>query len=118
LHFVGDLTIDDLIFPLFFRTQHTAVFSFPQTEAFSHFVMSLRHGFSGISAVKLASLRVLVTHFLYLPCVCPSRVQPHVLWIIPRAFSMDAESVHFASMHSAKTGPTATGSSTTAKTPE
>jgi hypothetical protein len=79
LHFVADLTIDALTFPLFFRTQQTAAFKFPQMDAFSHFMMSLRHGFWGMMAVRFANLSVLFTHFLYVPCVWPPRVQPQVL---------------------------------------
>src|SRR5262249_22636982 len=118
LHFVSDLTIDALTFPLFFRTQQTAAFKFPQMDAFSHFMMSLRHGFWGMRAVRFASFSVRFTHFLYVPCVWPSRVQPHVFWMVSRAFSMDAASVHFALVHSAKTGVTAAGSSSSATAPD
>ena len=64
LHCAADATIDALILPLLFRTQQTAAAGFPQMDAFSHFLMSLRQGFSGMSAVTFASLRVLFTHRL------------------------------------------------------
>jgi hypothetical protein len=96
LHFAALPTIDDLTFPFFLRTQQTAAFGLPQIDAFSHFMMSVRHAFCGIRAVKFAALSVLLTHCSYLPCVCPSRVHPQVLWIIPRALSMAALSEHFA----------------------
>jgi hypothetical protein len=69
LHWAGLLTIDDLTWVLFLSTQHTAASSFPQIDAFSHFMMSLRHDFCGMSAVMLKSLSVIFTHFLYFPCV-------------------------------------------------
>jgi hypothetical protein len=64
LHLSGEATIDAFTLFFFFRTQHTTAFSLPQIDAFSHFLMSLRHGFWGMSAVKFASLSVLCTHFL------------------------------------------------------
>src|SRR4030095_8106732 len=64
LHFEGDPTIDALTLPFFFRTQHTAALGLPQMDAFSHFLMSFRHCFCGMRAVRLASLSVLRTHFL------------------------------------------------------
>jgi len=64
LHFAAFPTIEALILPFFFSTQHTAAFGFPQIEAFSHCMMSLRHGLSGIRAVRFASFRVDFTHFL------------------------------------------------------
>jgi hypothetical protein len=69
LHWAGLLTIDDLTWVLFLSTQHTAASSFPQIDAFSHFMMSLRHDFCGMRAVMLKSLSVIFTHFLYFPCV-------------------------------------------------
>ena len=64
MHFAGDATIDTSTLPFFFTTQHTAAFGFPQMDAFSHFLMSFRHDFSGMRAVMLASLIVLCTHFV------------------------------------------------------
>src|SRR4029453_5972759 len=63
LHFEGDPTIDALTLPFFFCTQHTAALGLPQMAAFSHFLMSFRHCFCGMRAVRLASLSVLPTHF-------------------------------------------------------
>jgi len=64
LHLSGELTIDAFTLFFFFGTQQTAAFSLPQREAFSHFLISLRHCFCGMSAVRFASLSVLCTHFL------------------------------------------------------
>src|SRR5262245_3519067 len=64
LHFEGDPTIDALTLPLVFCTQHTAALGLPQMDSFSHFLISFRHCFCGMRAVRLASLRVLCTHFL------------------------------------------------------
>jgi hypothetical protein len=64
VHFAADPTIDALILPLLLRTQQTVASGLPQMEALSHFLMSLRHAFLGMSAVRLASLRVLFTHCL------------------------------------------------------
>jgi len=69
LHFAGDATIDALTLAFLFTTQHTAAFGFPQMDDPSHFLMSLRHDLSGMSAVRFASLSVLCTHFLYVLCV-------------------------------------------------
>ena len=104
LHLAALPTIDDLTLPFPFAMQHTAAFGFPQIDAFSHFMMSLRHGLSGMSAVRLAAFRALFTHFVYLPCVWPSRVQPQAVWTVARACSMDVVSGHFALTHSAKAG--------------
>jgi hypothetical protein len=59
LHSGADLAIDDFTVPLVFRTQNTAAFGFPQIDASSHFLMSLRHDFWGMRAVRFASLSVL-----------------------------------------------------------
>jgi hypothetical protein len=45
LHLAALPTIDALTFPLALRMQHTAAVGFPQVDAFSHRVMSLRHAF-------------------------------------------------------------------------
>src|SRR5262249_39799199 len=69
LHFAALLTIDAFTpCPFFLVTQHTAAFGLPQIEDDSHFVMSFRHAFSGMRAVRSAPLRVCVTHFVYFPC--------------------------------------------------
>jgi hypothetical protein len=107
LHLLADPTIDAFTWSRLFSEQHTAPFGLPQIEAFSHFMISLRHDFCGMSAVRSAALRVLLTHFLYLPCVWPLRVQPQVLWIICRAFSMAVESEHFVLTHAPNAGGTA-----------
>src|SRR4030095_5264099 len=64
LHFEGDPTIDALTLPFFFCTQHTAALGLPQMDSFSHFLISFRHCFCGMRAVRLASLSVLCTHLL------------------------------------------------------
>jgi hypothetical protein len=94
-HFASFFTIEPFTRPRFVSLQQTAAPGLPQIDWLSHFRISLRHGFSGISAVRSASLRVAFTHFLYLPCVCPSRVHPHCSWIMARAFSIDTLSEHF-----------------------
>jgi hypothetical protein len=94
LHLVALPTIDALTFPLALRMQHTAAVGFPQVDAFSHRVMSLRHAFWGMSAVRSASRSVAFTHFVYLRCVWPARVQPQVAWMVARARSMAVVSPH------------------------
>jgi hypothetical protein len=104
LHLAELPTMDDFTLPFAFAMQHTAAFGFPQIDAFSHRMMSLRHAFWGMSAVRSASFSVLFTHFAYLPCVWPARVQPQVAWMVARARSMAAVSVHCALTHAAKAG--------------
>src|SRR5262245_51868720 len=62
-------------------------------------MISLRHVFCGMSAVRFAALRAPLTHFLYLLWVWPLRVHPQLLWIISRACSMTAKFEHFALTH-------------------
>jgi hypothetical protein len=115
LHFPVLPTIDDLTFPFFFRTQQTAAFGLPQIDALSHFMMIVLHAFCGIMAVNFAALSVPLTHCLYVPCVCPSRVHPQVVWIIPRALSMAALSEHFALTQAARASGTGTDSTRAAR---
>ena len=109
LHLLAFPTIDDLTTSRLFSEQHTAPFGLPQIDAFSHFMISLRHGFCGMSAVISAALRAVLTHFVYLPCVWPLRVQPQVLWILCRAVSMAAASEHFVLTQAPNTGATVAG---------
>jgi hypothetical protein len=106
LHLLADPAIDAFTWSRLFSEQHTTAFGLPQIEAFSHFMISLRHDFCGMSAVRSAAFRLFLTHFSYLPCVWPLRVQPQVLSIICRAFSMAVESEHFVLTHAPNAGGT------------
>jgi hypothetical protein len=106
LHLLADPTIDVFTWLRLFSEQHTAAFGLPQIEALSHFLIRLRHDFRGMSAVRSATFRLFLTHVVYLPCVWPLRVQPQVLWIICRAFSMAVVSEHFVLTQSPNTGGT------------
>jgi len=102
VHFSADPTTDAFTLPFFLRTQHTTAPGLPQVDAPSHFPTSLRHALSGMRAVTLASLSAPCTHFLYFLCVWPSRVQPHVSWMMLRACSIASVSEHFELVHCAK----------------
>src|SRR5262245_8183811 len=83
LHPLADGTIDAFTRLCLFSAQHTAPFGLPQIEAFSHFMISLRHG-----AAMSAAFKPFLTHCVYFPCVWSLCVQPQVFWSICRAFSM------------------------------
>jgi len=106
LHWLAAPTIDAFTWSRLFSEQHTAPFGVPQIEVFSHFMISVRHDFCGMSAVTASAFRVRLTHCLYVPCVWPLRVHPHVLWIIWRAVSMAVASEHFVLTHAPNAGGT------------
>src|SRR5262249_41125976 len=106
LHPAGEPTIAALTSPFFLSVQHTAAFDFPQMDSLSHRSTSARQCFSGSRLVTLRSFSELLTHFLYCWCVWPGSVQPQVLSRSARTLSIDASSVHRASIQAATAGET------------